>query len=807
MKRISRVLAVMLAAMFLVLSMPMAVLATDAYEIAEFDYGYWGPKDTPLLVILVNYDPSRNGEDFEDGEMLLQWTDHSYWSNMFFGNGPKTLKSYFETQSGGNFRFTPATENFADSAKKNVANDGIVEVTITKSLPSSYSSASSSNYRYDALAAAIEGGYVDFSVYDKDGNKFVDETELMLTFVSAGFEKTRSTQKPNFNAHKSSVNYSFNGVKVATNYAWCGEMINNSTPITVGSFCHELGHALGNGDLYVTAGSWGGANSPAGKVSVMAGNGSSGANNGENKGQSPSNFDPYHLTVYGLYDYTNVGNGEYTLYSRQSKKGTYNILKISTPDPMEYYLIENRYFDNSSEHFDSETNYDGTRGIIIWHIDQGIADSGRAMEGMPINTPNKNADIGVAALAPASVEAPRNPASSGVFNKAGLVFDCHAYEFPGSGTWYTRMSDAEAALFDLHIEILDDPGHEMKIKVTGVHEAVSPRYTFDQTSTIDSIDCSGQIYDLNNQVLTSMRLEVSETEDFANILTTVSVKPDEQGCFNGTLTGLKDGTYYYVRAVLGTQRGEFSSYERVKTAMIVEENKTEYNIDFYRNLTPNGKAYGQKAKVGEPIIVQFPMKKTGYVFLGWYTDEACTEYFEISNGKDDHQDIDLYARWIEADQAAKLTVKGATLVNSKVDPAGYAAIGETFREPVIVISGDKEFAGWYADAAFTTPFDFNTVVENTNEVVIYAKWNDSAVENTTVLPTVTETTTGSASTETTDAGNSENTTDAGDPSTTTPDEKGGGTVIVIVVAVVALAAIAVVAVLLIRKKGNAKKKF
>ena len=804
MKQVSRVLAVMLAAMLLLSALPMSVLATDAYEISEFDYGYRGPKDTPLLVILVNYDPSQNGEDMESGEMLLQWKDHSYWSEMFFGNGPKTLKAYFETQSGGNFRFIPATEGFADATKKNVANDGVVEVSIAKSLPASYSSASSSNYRYDAIAAAVNGGFVDFSVYDKDGNKFVDETELMFAFVSAGYEKTRTSQKPNFNAHKSSLNYSFNGVTVATNYAWCGEMISGSAPITVGSYCHELGHALGNGDLYVTAGSWGGANSPAGKVSVMAGNGSSGANDGENKGESPSNFDPYHLTVYGLYDYTNVGNGEYTLYSRQSKKGTYNILKISTPDPMEYYLVENRYFDNSTPHFDSQTNYEGTRGIVIWHVDQGIADSGRAMEGMPINTPTKNADIGVAALAPATVEALRNPASSGVFNKAGLVFDCHAYQFPGSGTWYTRMTDEEAKLFDLHIEILDDPGHEMKIKVTGVHEAVSPRVTFDQTTTIDSIACKGQIYDLNNQVLTSMRIEASETEDFANIVSAITVKPDDKGYYSGTLTGLKDGTYYYTRVVLGTKNGEFSTTERAKTANIVQENTTDYHINFYRNLTEGGRAYQQKAKVGEPVIVKFPMKKTGYVFAGWYTDEACTEYFEISEGKNDHQDSDLYAKWVEAGKAAKLTVKGATLVNDKVDPAGYAAIGETFREPVIQMQDGKEFVGWYADAAFTTPFNFDTVIESGDEVVIYAKWSDSAAPGTTVNPTPpVETTTG--------ATDPEGTTGADDPEATTApsdnndnDKSGSGVIIGVIVAVVVIAGAIVVAVLLMNKQ-KAKK--
>ena len=798
MKKTSRILAAVLAAMFLVLMLPISAMAAETYEISEFDYGYWGPKDTPLLVILVNFDPSLNGEDLETGEMLLKHQDHSYWSEMFFGNGPKGMKAYFEIQSGGNFRFIPAQENYENAAQNDKKNDGVIEVSVPVKMSSSTKGSTSDPERYEALAAAVNNGYVDFSVYDKDGNGFVGEDELMVAFVTAGYEYTRATATPSYNAHESSFNYGFNGVKVSTDYVKCGEMINDSTPLTVGSFCHELGHALGNGDLYAAGAtsSWGGENSPAGKVSVMAGNGSSGANDGEAKGTSPSNFDPYHLTVYGLYDYSNVGNGEYTLYSRQSKKGTYNILKISTPDPNEYYLIENRYFDDSTPHFDSQTNYTGTRGVIIWHVDQGLADAGRAGAGMRINSRGTNADIGVAALSPATVDKPCNPASSGVFNAKGLVFDCHAYEFPGSGTWYTSMTDEEAALFDLHIEILDDPGHEMKIKVTGVYEAVSPRYSFEQTSDYTTITCKGQITDLNNQVLTSMTLEVSDKEDFSNILQTVSVKPDDKGYYEGTFEGLAEGTYYYTRVTLGTQRGDFSDEARVKTAKVVEENTTEYNINFYKKLDDKDKAYGQKAKVGEPIVVKFPMKKTGYVFAGWYTDAEYTEYFEVSNGKADYEDIDLHARWVKDDTVAKLTVVGAKLVNEKVNPAAYAVVGETFREPVVVMEDGKEFIGWYADEALTTPFDFEAVVENTNEVKIYAKWKSEEAETTTGTPEVVTTTGSAAEATTTGADVTEPT--GGDA--TEPADAGNGAVIGIVIAVVAVVVIAVVVVLVMKKK-------
>ena len=724
MKKFIRILALMLASVFLSSMIPFALFAANPdFEISEFDYGYWGPSDTPLLVILVNLDPKADTSG-EANETLLRHNDHSYWSEMFFGDGPKTLKTYFETQSGGNFRFTPAEENYVNESKNNMANDGIIEVSVDTNVSSSTKGSTSDPERYAALAAAVTGGYVDFSVYDKNDDGRVTEEELIVAFIVAGYESTRNgTSTPSYNAHKSSFSYGFNGTTVSTDYVKCGEMINNSTPLTVGSFCHELGHALGNGDLYNTSStSWGGANSPAGKVSVMAGNGSAGKNNGESSGASPSNFDPYHLTVYGLYDYTSVSDGTYTLYSRQSDQGTYNILKITSPNPNEYYLIENRYFDSSSEHFDSDVNYDGTRGIIIWHVDQGIADSGRAGPGMRINSPGTNVDIGVAALSPVSTHVadggePRHTASSGVFNKAGLVFDCHDYFFPGSETWYTSLSPEEAEQFNLKIEILDDPGHEMQIKVTGAVSA-SPRYTFKTKIAENIISVSGQITDLNAQILTSLTLEISKSEDFSDAVS-VPLTPGADGTYSHVFTDLERGADYYTRVILGTKNGDFSQTIRDRIPEIIVEDTTKYSIRFFRGISENDKAYTVTAKVGEPVILTFPMTKSGYVFAGWYLDEEYTERFDVSVGKNDNRDITLYARWVEKTAAAKLNIKGATLVNTKVDETGYGVIGETFYKPTVILK-EGESVLWFADEAYTEPFDFTKTIESADAVTAYA---------------------------------------------------------------------------------------
>ena len=725
MKQFNKILAIALSAMFLFLALPIFSFAeTESFEISEFDYGYWGPQDTPLLVILVNLDPSLNGKNGEANEMMLRQQDHSYWSEMFFGDDPKGMKAYFETQSGGRFRFTPAIENCVIPEKNNKANDGIVEVSVNTIIDPSTKNSVSDPERYAALNAAFLKGYVDYSVYDKNKDGTVTEDELVVAFIVAGYESTRNgSATPSYNAHKSSFSYGFNGTTITTDYVKCGEMINETKPLTVGSFCHELGHVLGNGDLYNTGSqNWGGANSPAGKVSVMAGNGSAGANAGESKGTSPSNFDPYHLTVYGFYDYTNVVDGTYTLYSRQSQEGTYNILKVSSPNPMEYYLIENRYFDNSSEHFDSDTNYEGTRGIIIWHVDQGLADAGRNSAGMRINTKGSNSDIGVAALAPVTTSVddggePRHTASSGVFNKAGLVFNCHDYYFPGSGTWHTGLTTEEAENFNLKIEILDDPGHEMRIKITGAVSA-SPRYTLLSTAQGNSLSVFGQITDLNTQVLTSLILEVSKSEDFSDSIS-ISVKPTSDGKFSHTFENLELGNYYYSRVTLGTKNGDFSKTEKTMLFKPVEEDTTKYDIRFFRGLSAKDKAYTVTATVGKPVILSFPMTKSGYVFAGWYLDEEYTQWYDISIPKNDHEDITLYAKWVESASAAKLTVKGAALVNEKVNAFGYGIVGETFREPTVVLN-EGERVLWFENAAYTIPFDFTKTIENTDSVTAYA---------------------------------------------------------------------------------------
>ena len=234
----------------------------------------------------------------------------------------------------------------------------------------------------------------------------------------------------------------------------------------------------------------------------------------------------------------------------------------------------------------------------------------------------------------------------------------------------------------------------------------------------NTISVFGQITDLNAQTLTSLTLEISKNEDFSNAVS-VSLTPGTDGTFSHVFTDLDRGSNYYTRVVLGTKNGDFSKTIKDTIPEIVVEDTSKYQIRFFRGTSANDKAYTVTAKVGEPVTLSFPMTKSGYVFTGWYLNKEYTERFNVSAGKNDHQDITLYARWVDKNAAAKLTVKGATLVNAKVDETGYGVIGETFYEPTVVLN-EGETVLWFADAAYTTPFDFTKTIESADAVTVYA---------------------------------------------------------------------------------------
>ncbi len=107
--------------------------------------------------------------------------------------------------------------------------------------------------------------------------------------------------------------------------------------------------------------------------------------------------------------------------------------------------------------------------------------------------------------------------------------------------------------------------------------------------------------------------------------------------------------------------------------------------------------------------------KEGYIFDGWFLDEALEE--ALTTGFIPTESITLYAKWRPAIES--YTVTFVTGYDQTVEPQTVEE-NEFASTPSALTRTGHTFGGWYIDQSFETLYDFETPV--TADVTIYAKW-------------------------------------------------------------------------------------
>ncbi len=329
--------------------------------------------------------------------ILVSFTDETIvypeatWSNAFFGSTGKTVATYYSDVSNGQFTFVAAEET------SGIANNGVISVTLPYAHPNTGSSTGDANRQIVSDALTLADAFIDFSTFDTDHDGYIQTDELHIATVTAGYEAAYSADTPSVWAHHWSLwgtvpAPTLDGIVVGdgthdSGYTQQGE-IQSDHMATIGTLCHELGHDLGLPDLYDTDGT----SSGAGIYSLMAsGNWAYTPALGEEPGASPTYFDAWCRTELGWVTPTEVAStGNYSLYATSVLGITYNVLKIPTSDPEEYFLVENREF----EGFDSAlSSYMLNPGIAIWHIDDGVVSAQYASNSINNDETHKGVDL------------------------------------------------------------------------------------------------------------------------------------------------------------------------------------------------------------------------------------------------------------------------------------------------------------------------------------------------------------------------------------------------------------------------------
>ena len=811
MRKFTRIILAVLICALMIMGTLNFVFAEDGEGEESFvfdtleNYEYQDP--IPLLVLKISYDANGNGiNDYDENNPTRLFNKESelygeqwcysmddLWYDRLFSDTDYSMKQYYLEVSRGHFYYMPAEENYAGEEFNGRVNDGVVNVVIPYKHPMAETGSQGSEVtasRVAAIKAASE--YVDFKSFDKDNNGKISSTELAILFVNGGYEYSansgsRPSNKLAFGVHAhytSGTGTKVDGVTVGNaGFVRLGEYITTKQIASVGVVAHEFGHYIGAYDLYdAGGGSW----NYIGDMSLMSGGSWNTGKDGV-RGNGAAYMDPFNAERCGLVHPLVVTDGEYTLYSRESTQGEYNLLKIYTPNPEEYYLIECRYRGENTK-FDNLSNHG--YGIVIWHVDDSIV---RSSSNSSLESSKSGHDPGIALMAINGIQSYMCGFSyiDNELKAYAYTFDSNdvKYKFPVSGTPYTSLTEEFSQGFGLIITVDSELSDAMTIRVTGAYEMAPSLVGTVIGTTTESLELMGRIKSLNGGDVTSCGLILSKSNtDFENGIV-IPCKPEADGTFTAVFEGLTSNTKYFCKVYA---EGKYGRGEKVFTCYTdqVKKERTEYYVVYlYKGLTDVERSNEVKIKPGNTLSYNFPMEKRGYLFAGWYYDADFEEAYDMSFTQTTCTDFSLYAKWVPVDLAATLKLVGAT---SKYVFATEA--GSPYIEPIPDARPGYIFTGWYSDEECTLPFDFETPAENPGETVIYAGWKSEKEEETTTVETTIETTA-----EVTE----EITTEKTDVTTDKKQEQGSSNTLVIVlviVGVVVIAAIVVVVVVTKKKK-------
>ncbi|MEG1442339.1 MAG: M6 family metalloprotease domain-containing protein, partial [Oscillospiraceae bacterium] len=330
----------------------LVIPENNKYAIPDVAEPTGGNEQTNLLTILV---------EFTDQKLDARYND-SFWAGLMYDEGQNSVNKYYTEVSNGKRSVVFPNET------SNIQNDGVVKVSLDiphpepeKALDDDEKETRIMSIVHKACAAANQ--YVDFSQYDKDKNKYITSDEMVISFVVAGFEASTRVVDKSVWAHQWSnclpqdiicdgVNLLRNGTlgtkPINGTYIMQGELLsfsgNKTEHLKIGTLCHELGHALGLPDLYNTLTNETDPTPGIGCLSLMA-SGLWGANVGEVSGTTPSYLDAWCKVELGWIDPIVLDpNSSERYLSNAFASGDYNVYKIPTSDPKEYFLVENRQF-------------------------------------------------------------------------------------------------------------------------------------------------------------------------------------------------------------------------------------------------------------------------------------------------------------------------------------------------------------------------------------------------------------------------------------------------------------------------------
>ena len=310
---------------------------------------------------------------------------------LLFGS-TDSVSDYFSKASYQSVTILPATES------QGILNDGFIgwlrlNGNHPNTGPSGWNSNANAQIAKDAILAA--DSYIDFSLYDTDGDGIIEPTELSILVIVAGYEASYDygASSPSVWTHfnyMSDVGYPVADGKTIEEYAEAGEKHGDHLA-TIGPMTHEIGHLMFSlPDLYDTD-TDNGDSDGVGYFDLM-GYGSWGAESGAYDGSSPTYLSAWsreHLS----WGYVGLIFSNQSVSFPKVDGNKSSIFRINTQEQNQYFLIENREFTGYDKGFQLQTGKSGHGGLVIYHIDKTKTDLWPSSNKVNADANDKGVDV------------------------------------------------------------------------------------------------------------------------------------------------------------------------------------------------------------------------------------------------------------------------------------------------------------------------------------------------------------------------------------------------------------------------------
>jgi M6 family metalloprotease-like protein len=335
------------------------------------------PVKIPLLVLLLEYKDCKlvlKEEDWNKKIFSLPSKEEEDQRFDLFGPSGGSVNQYYNEVTCGRFQFEPVAENYG------TPNDGVIKISLDVPHP-----LEAVPPMAEAVKRAMSDAtrYMDFARYDRDKNKSLSQMELAIVVVSAGGYEDKTGSKNRCYYYSLNVGgLRRKGYVVVTErrddlrsvYATLAKAAGEEPKyknfiVSQGTLIHELGHAFGTPDLlnagYLTAVGYGQKNAstaffPGTKL--------------EYKRNTPSHYGAYTMVKGGFVTpIVLTKTGVYVVSSAET--GKYNVYKIPTKSPKEYFLIENWQPKGGDLAMGVKGKARPIGGIAIWHINEAFGKS------------------------------------------------------------------------------------------------------------------------------------------------------------------------------------------------------------------------------------------------------------------------------------------------------------------------------------------------------------------------------------------------------------------------------------------------